>query len=278
MTYTDYLKQDHTEQSVKSYLHVLNHFKFHSKDADRSSYEDILNYLTNQNMRNGRVLAGLKKYFDYLVETGARDHHPCKHLIISRTPKPIQFQELFTSEELELLLNRKSRYKDLATRNKVILSLLIYQALTPANIQNLRVKDIDLENGTIYVKATKTISRRTLELKSKQIILLQAYLNNDRDKLQKIPTDSLFIAKLGNPISTEGVGSIVEPLKSLFPRRNINAKIIRKSVIANWLNEDKIPVEDVQLLSGQKWLSTTEIYLKQDMEKEREMINEFWAM
>jgi hypothetical protein len=51
-------------------------------------------------------------------------------------------------------------------------------------------------------------------------------------------------------------------MKSLFPHKNLNPQTIRKSVITNWLNEQKIPLEDVQLLSGQKWMSSTERYVK----------------
>ncbi len=117
-TYLNYLQQQHTLQTAKSYMRVIDHFLFHSPNKDQSSYEDVFNYLADHNLRSGRVLAGIKKYFDYLLETGQRNTHPCKSLTISRTPKPVQFQELFTKEELERLLERKSRYLKSAGQKK----------------------------------------------------------------------------------------------------------------------------------------------------------------
>ncbi len=278
MTYLNYLQQQHTLQTAKSYMRVIDHFLFHSPNKDQSSYEDVFNYLADHNLRSGRVLAGIKKYFDYLLETGQRNTHPCKSLTISRTPKPVQFQELFTKEELERLLERKSRYKSLEVRNKLIISFLIYQGLTPANLINLRVKDIDLEQGSIYIKATQTISKRTLELKPKQIILLQRYFSEYRTKVLKQDTEALFIGQRGEAYTVCAIGGMLDPLRILFPNRILNAKTIRKSVITNWLNEDNFPVDDVQLMSGQKWLSSTEIYIKPNMEDRREKINQFWAV
>jgi len=48
---------------------------------------------------------------------------------------------------------------------------------------------------------------------------------------------------------------MLHPMKALFPNKKLNPQTIRQSVIANWLNVDKIPLEDVQLLSGQKWMT-----------------------
>ncbi|PLX01099.1 MAG: hypothetical protein C0594_14350 [Marinilabiliales bacterium] len=66
---------------------------------------------------------------------------------------------------------------------------------------------------------------------------------------------------------------MIEPLKSLFPDRNLNPQRIRMSVISYWLNVRKIPTEDVMLLSGQKWPSSVEMYRVEDSEEQRKTIN-----
>ena len=47
------------------------------------------------------------------------------------------------------------------------------------------------------------------------------------------------------------------------------------SVIANWLNDRKILLEDVQLMAGHKWPSSTERYKRADLEEQHRLINEF---
>ena len=274
MKFTQYLSQSHTKQTVDTYQKSVEHFLRHCHRKDKSSYSDILDYLSSTGKTANRNLFAIKKYFDYLIEIEERDDHPCRHLTIKRKEKPIQFQELFTSEELEKLLERESRYTALKNRNKVIISLLIYQGLTPANIVNLRMKDIDLEKGTIYIKAIPKLTRRTLELKASQTLLFYRYINEDRETASLM----LFIGKLGENIKVDTLNRMLRPLKKLYKNRNLNANTIRKSVITNWINTQNITIEDVQLLAGHKWLSTTEKYKRQDNDRSVEMINQFFPI
>jgi integrase len=177
-----------------------------------------------------------------------------------------------------MLLDRPVRYKLLEDRNKVILSLLIYQGLSPQNIINLKTDDVDIDRGTIYIKATKKLKRRELELKPKQVILLYHYINESRQKLNIYGSKKLFIGKLGTDLTVDGPNRIIRPLQSLFPSKNLNPQTIRQSVITNWLNVQNISLEDVQLLSGQKWMSSTERYVKPNMDERREVINAYFPL
>jgi integrase/recombinase XerD len=84
-----------------------------------------------------------------------------------------------------------------------------------------------------------------------------------------------MLAKDGTAITVGFINYLIKTLKPLFPDRNLNAKTIRQSVIANWLNEKKIPLEQVQLLAGHRWPSSTAVYRQNSIEEERELINRF---
>ena len=71
---------------------------------------------------------------------------------------------------------------------------------------------------------------------------------------------------------------LVSTFKGLFPDRNLTPSSIRQSVIANWLNEKKIPLEQVQLMSGQKWISTTVKYRQNNLEEQRELMNKWFPI
>jgi site-specific recombinase XerD len=226
-----------------------------------------------------RILSALKKYYDYLIITGQRSDHPCKKLNIkSINNQAIQTQDLFSSSELQLLLHRENRYWFLENRNNVLICLLIYQGLTSEEIKNLDVKDVDLDSGTIYIKASTSQNRRTLELRPNQMLPIAKYIDEVRPKMLMMKTDKLILSKLGKPISVDGIHSVIEPLKSFFPNKNLNPRTIRMSVICNWLNEKSIPLERVQELAGHKWPGTTEKYIKVDANAERELINKFFPI
>jgi len=81
--------------------------------------------------------------------------------------------------------------------------------------------------------------------------------------------------KLGTPLTVDDVNYMVSTYKPLFPDRNLNALTIRMSVISNWLNEKHFPLEQVQLMAGHRWISTTARYRYTPIEEQREMINRF---
>ena len=280
-----YLKQSFTEQTASGYLYTINHFLKTNPKAKRYKYHNIVSYMDEVSQKQSniqyriRILSAIKKYYDYLVMVGQRNDHPCKRLTIKKTNNQnVQVQDLFTSEELQLLLTRENRYQFLDIRNSVLLSLLIYQGLTSEELTRLDVKDVDMDNGTVYIKASTNQNRRTLELQSKQMLVFSKYINEVRPELLQCKTDKLLLGKLGKPILVDSIHAIVEPLKALFPDKNLNPRTIRMSVICNWLNEKKIPLERVQELAGHKWPGTTEKYIKVNSENERELINRYFPM
>jgi len=173
-------------------------------------------------------------------------------------------------------MERENRYKHLDVRNNVLISLLIYQGLASDEIARLALKDIDLDNGTVYIKGSANLNKRTLELVPKQMILFHNYINETRPALLRGSSDKFILTKLGQPIVMNSIHAMIEPLKPLFPDKNLNPKTIRMSVICNWLNEQKLALEHVQALAGHKWPGTTEKYLKVDSLQQREMINRFF--
>lgn len=272
-----------SEKTAESYLYTINHFLNINPKAKRYQYKDIVNYMEKVSKKQSniqyriRILSALKKYYDYLVMSGYRSDHPCKRLNIKiKGNQTIQVQELFNSMELQLLMERENRYKHLDIRNNVLISLLIYQGLASDEIVRLTVKDIDLDNGTIYIKGSTNLNKRKLELVPKQMILFSNYINETRPALKRCTTDKFILSKLGKPITVDSIHAMIEPLRVLFPDRKLNPQTIRMSVICNWLNEKKISLERVQELAGHKWPGTTEKYIKVNALEQRELINRYF--
>lgn len=286
ITFERYLQQHNfTDMTIKGYVRDVELFLKSEPDADSYRYRDILNYINEKALQYPysdsklRILAAIKKYYDYLIEIGKRDSHPCRNLFLKSTAinkhSPVLLHELFTSQELEMMLEREERYPDLKLRNQVVISLLIYQGLTAGELERLKLSYIDLDKGTVFVKESRKNTRRTLELVPRQFRILNAYMETARNELVRAEIDALLIGKLGTAITKDDVHYLVSTFKGLFPDRNLNPKTIRQSVIANWLNEKKLPLEQVQLMAGHKWISSTMRYRSNDAEGQREIINRF---
>lgn len=284
-TIESFLLQSYSEQTVKSYMFAINHFLVMNPKAKRYKYRNIVDYMEEigKQQPNAKyrvvILSAIKKYYDYLVMSGYREDHPCRKLNIKvNSNQAVQVQDLFSSEELQLLLTRENRYENLDTRNSVLLNLLIYQGLTSDEIIRLNVRDIDLDTGTIYIKASSNLNSRRLQLLAKQILLFSKYINEVRPRMLRSATDKLIITKLGKPIAVNSIHAMIEPLKPLFPDKNLNPKTIRMSVICNWLNEQELSLEHVQELAGHKWPGTTEKYFKVNSFQQRELINKYFPI
>jgi integrase/recombinase XerD len=283
-TLSAYLHSMHTAKTAQSYNYSIVKFLSANPKAESYTYQDIVDYMLELKKEGqsgpyrAKILASIKKYYDFLLYIELRPKHPCRRLQIKDDRKKgINFEELFTADELLLLLDREVRYRYLDHRNKLLTSLLIYQGLTSEEVTRLNVSDIDLEKGTVRMRGSRTLHGRVLPMHPTQVNFLTRYLEDSRPFLlnKKRSSSRLFITKLGADESVDTIHAMFQPLKGLFPDRKLCPSTIRMSVISNWLNARKFPLEDVQQMAGHKWPSSTEKYKRIDIDEQRRLINEF---
>ncbi|HET6993250.1 MAG TPA: tyrosine-type recombinase/integrase [Bacteroidia bacterium] len=262
--------------SKKTYVAIVRKIQSENPELDKYQYRDIIG-LMGKIQRNfsgtafpGTSLAALKHYFNFLVEEGFREDHPCITMRLrSNVSREIIPTDLFSMTELHLLLKRTERYKELELRNKILISLLIYQAATPGEIVKSLWDDIDLDSETIFLRGTRSISRRRIKLLSNQLDWLDEY-GIERSSYEN--KTNLLLGKLGNGVTPDDIQYLISTACHLFPDRKLTAQTIRQSVIAFWLNEKKIPLEQVQLLAGHKWISSTQRYHFPDFESDKKIL------
>lgn len=278
MSIEDFLRQSLMKSSVESYLYDIEKYKKANKNADKYDYQKVMQYieiLRNENSVNNvkRVIASIKKYYDYLIEIGKRKDNPARAIKIrDGKENPIQLQDLFTEKELQSLLNpRIERYPFLAKRNKIIMSLLVNQALRIGEIENIKLTDIDLEKATIQIHKTGITNARNLPLKAEQILLLYEFISKDRNQLKTWRDDknALLLGKLGTPITKEDVDYLISTYQNSpslkgcpsggVVKKKLTSTTIRQSVIANLLIKNN-DLRIVQHFAGHKSPDTTEKY------------------
>lgn len=285
MTLEQFLQQNHTAATVKIYLFEINHFiRFLGEArAQRATYEEILNYLAYLRDRYDnpatirRIIYALKQYYFYLLKIDLRTDHPCRYLRLKTKPNTdIQVQDLLTAEELDQLANhqRKERYPVLTLRNRLLISLLVHQALHLKEICQLATTDINLEKGTIKIRSTPKTNARTLPLKPQQILLFYRYLHETRPQLITQKTNALILTKKGTPENGEGIHYLCETLRPLLPHKKITPTTLRQSAIARQLKEGK-DLRIVQVFAGHKKPSTTEKYKQSNLEELKKSVQMF---
>lgn len=255
-----YLEQNLQKSTVKNYLYEINKFTLLNRNTETYDYKKVMEYV--ETIRKNyepasiiRILSALKKYYDYLVETGIRKDNPARAIQLRDIKKkPIQLQDLFNENELQKLLEpRKERYQLLAKINQIIIGLLVHQALKIGEIIQIKTDDINLEKAQINITGTTQTNSRILPLKAEQILLFYNYLEYKND------TSNVFlINKLGSKITGEDINYLISTYQNQFTKK-LTSITIRQSVITNLLSKGN-DLRMVQEFSGHKYLDTTEKY------------------
>jgi integrase/recombinase XerD len=283
MTLQDYLQQYYTKDTAAVYLREINNYISGYPQAAQAVYKDVMSYLgaLRARYRNAstlnRILCSIKAYYDFLCYTGVRSDNPARSIKLrDQRSRDIQLQDLFTAEELEVLLHQRQRVNKLEYRNKVLISLLIYQGMQPGEIEALKLPDINFTLASISIKATVKTNKRELQLRPGQVLLFYQYIHEIRPRLlaQK-QHDALLIGLGGEPMKAEDITKHVKrSYKGMYPGREVNAQTIRQSVIANLLKQGH-DISVVQAFAGHKYPSSTEKYKQSETETLKAAVNKY---
>lgn len=256
----EYLKENLQKSTVINYLYEINKFTLLNRKTETYDYKKVMEYveIIRKNYEPAsiiRILSALKKYYDYLVNTGIRKDNPARAIQLRDIKKkPIQLQDLFTDNELQKLLEpRKERYPLLAKRNQIIIGLLVHQALKIGEIIQLKTTDISLEKAQINITGTAQTNNRILPLKAEQILLFYNYLEYKKDS-----SNVFLINKLNSPITQSDINYLISTYQNQFTKK-LTTITIRQSVITNLLSKGN-DLRMVQEFAGHKYLDTTEKY------------------
>lgn len=296
--FTQYMQsKDFAQSSIKTYAQTVEEFfNRNDKEETQITKTDILKHLEHlkkqrglQNVSRKMHLTGLNHYFTFLHHGQTISENPCSLLKIRGATK-IHLYKTFTAEELEQLydsyyqlfvrnydysrtpMNRLTQVKLSKDRNATILSLLLNQGVTTAEIDRILLQDINLQKATVKIRGGKRSNPRNLNLKAEQIGLLMHYQNDIRPQFLTDATaesEKLFLPyPTGNKTKDpETLIHLFKPLgkqvKKIEPKF-INFKQVRASVITHWLKIHGL--RKTQYMAGHRYIRGTEYYLRGSLE------------
>ena len=249
------------------------------------TYNELLTYIDHCTTQGesktllNRKLSAIRKYYDYLLYKGKATKNPATGLFIKNKQHTVP-SNLLTIEELTAIYENYQVIDLRSQRNKVIIGLLVFQALTREEIEKLEITDIKLHAGKIEIPGGKHSNPRTLKLESVQILDIQEYLASTRYEIlkaqgsygtgrrpnsinQEKTQTQLFISMHGSDIIKNSFLHLIYSLRKLNPKLT-NAQQIRQSVITNWLKTKDL--RTAQYMAGHRYVSSTERYQVNNLE------------
>ena len=281
----DYIKENYSPKSAPGYVSMIKRYLgYTGEKALIAGYADILNYIGH--LRTLKLhpkslvnnLFGIKIYYHWLNATGQRNDHPCLHLNLQdQINKKIPVESLYSRETLsELLKNHHNKKILMQRRDEVIISLLIYQALTVQEIATINTEDVNLAAATIKAKGGYKQKPRTLSLQASQILLLHSYMTEDREKILQnnkcLNLDdeaALILGDTGNRIYPNSINDHINKGKPKHER--LMPLKIRQSVITHLLQSGN-DLRIVQVFAGHSKAGSTEEYKQSGLEELKTLI------
>ncbi len=177
---------------------------------------------------------------------------------------------------VEILLNSPDEYTHLGIRDKAILELLYSSGLRKKELQGIRLKDIDLKEGTVKLKECKGGRERMVPIGEKASRLIQKYLETTRRVYLKNQEEAhLFLSITGSAINDHTIHYVLLRYRKRSPiTTKITAHSLRHACALHML-QGGAPIHAVQELLGHKKIETTQVYTKLCVNDLKEVLRKF---
>ena len=215
-----------------------------------------------------RNIAALKSFFDYLERYENHQGNPAARLKAPKIEK--KAPEVLTVAEVTRLLEQPAGRNNKELRDKAMLELMYATGIRVSELVSLTIDDINVQAG--YIRCSERGRERIIPIGSVARISLRQYLKQARPAM--ISDDSsaiLFPNYSGQPMSRQGFWKI---LKQYAAKAGIESDItphtLRHSFAAHLL-ENGADLRSVQEMLGHSDISTTQIYLKMNTGRIRDI-------
>lgn len=222
------------------------------KDAPlifNESEDDIISYLCNKVEKHSQsYVSQYVSVFNIVIKDVLKREGNIK---IPRSKRPVKQPDILSSNEIEKLLGSIDNIK-----HKAIVALMYSTGLRVSEACNLKITDIDTENGFISVRKAKGDVERKVMLDSSLLDLLRNYYK------AYLPNGYLFNGAKGKEYSDRSVQQIIKAAASKAGiKKRISSHSMRHSCFTQLLRNG-VDIRSIQRLAGHKNISTTARYLQ----------------
>lgn len=270
--FTTYLKleKNYSPHTISAYERDLKEFEaycmedFQLEAIDCADYGMIRTWmvmLVNKNLSNrsvNRKLASLKAYYRFLQRIGQIVSSPLSKHKALKTSKNLEVP--FSEAEMRLLeeaLPFESTFEGI--RDRLVIELFYTTGIRRAELINLKMPDVDMEQKTIKVLGKRN-KERILPLLSSTTGLFQNYFNY-REALNAGNNEAyVFLSGQGNKMYETLVYRIINGYFSMVSSKTKKSPHILRHTFATHLLNKGADLNSVKELLGHSSLASTQVY------------------
>ena len=229
---------------------------------------------TSNPSSQGRLISGLRGFFNYLVFEEYRKTNPLELIESPKTARKLP--DTLSENEIDALISAIDLTKPQGERNRSILETLYGCGLRVSEVISLKISDLFFDEGFIKVTG-KGDKQRFVPIGDATIKFINIYRNEVRrhQKIAPEANDTLYLNRRGKGLTRAMVFTIV---KQLAEKAGINKTVsphtFRHS-FATHLLEGGADLRAIQQMLGHESITTTEIYTHIDKSYLSEVMNTF---
>lgn len=267
--YIDYLRvvRNYSDKTILSYYDDLTEYNeflgnnfITVLDINDDLVSKYLKYLYERRINKNsisRKLSSIRGFYNYLVKENIVKTNYFNE--VSNPKKEFYLPKFLKNEEIDKIFSVCNSNNVYEERDTLIIELLYATGLRVSELVNIKIEDIDFNNGTIKVLG-KGSKERMVIYNNHTKKAMDTYLNDGYHSLNKRNNGYLILNKDGNKLSERYVRNIIN---KLVRRANLDIKIsphtIRHTFATDML-ENGSDLMTVKELLGHESLNTTSIY------------------
>lgn len=249
------------QRDLEKYRYFLKHNKI--KEILNVSNDQILYFLeflykTQNSSSVSRILSTLRTFYKYLVRGGKIQKNPFSSIKNPKQPKKIL--EILDEQEVKKFLDSIPSSSYLELRDKAMFELLYACGIRVSEIVDLKLSDIDFDEGLIRFIG-KGNKERITPIGDTAKDCLEKYIRAARYNLERErKSENVFLNRNGQKLTRQGFWKILKKYAGKVNlNKNLYPHLFRHSYATHML-ERGADLRIVQELLGHSSISTTEIY------------------
>lgn len=251
--------------SIESYANDLTRL---SEWTEKNSLELIS--LTRQDLREWlidlggeklsensrrRLISSVRGFYKFLMFDGHIKQNPAEDLVAPQ--KGVYLPRFLNQTEIEMLLASPDTSTETGLRDRAILELMYASGLRVSETVNVKLGNIDIDQGILTTTGKGSKTRR-VPVGSSAVEWLKSYLALRR-KQENIEIDNIFVNSNGAPLTRQTIYKMIAEYAEKCGFTGVSPHTLRHS-FATHLVQNSADIRSVQQMLGHADISTTQIY------------------
>ncbi len=284
--YSEHLRAERglSLQTVTAYMGDLKEFGRFMKERQRAPLDadpqDVRDFLVSRRARGlsersvARGLSALRGFFRYCVAAARIEEDPTE--LVKAKELPRRLPKALNREEVFAILEQPDVTRPAGVRDRAMLEVAYGSGLRVSELVNLRLNDVELEEGFIRCRG-KGGKERLVPLGGEARRWVEAYLGRSRPRYCRRNNEPyLFLSQQGAPMTRQWFGKTLKRYarSAGVAATKVSPHVLRHS-FATHLLEGDADLRAVQAMLGHARIATTEVYTHVDRTRLRRVYDRY---